>query len=97
MPYGWGKVPFAYEDRLRWRILPFPEEEYEDRVERLRGLMAAEEIETLLVLGTSGDPGNVRYLTNFDDLYGGETVVIVPAEGEVVLVTNAVMHGEPMH
>src|SRR5437763_805186 len=23
MPYGWGKVPFAYEDRLRWRIMPF--------------------------------------------------------------------------
>ena len=37
------------------------------------------------------------HLTNFEDLYGGETVVIVPGTGEVVLVTNAVMHGEPMH
>src|SRR5262249_40005010 len=68
-----------------------------DRVARLRNFMGSDGLDCLLVLGTSGDPGNVRYLTNFDDLYGGETVVIVPAEGEVVLVTNAVMHGEPMH
>ena len=41
MPYGWGKVPFAYEDRLRWRILPFSEQEYEARIERLRALDGA--------------------------------------------------------
>jgi Xaa-Pro dipeptidase len=97
MPYGWGKVPFGYEERLRWRILPFPEQEYEERIERLRRLMGRDGLDCLLVLGTAGDPANVRYLTNFDDLYGGETVVVVPLEGEVVLVTNAVMHGEPMH
>ena len=97
MPYGWGKVPFGYEDRLRWQILPFPEEEYEERISRLRLLMAETEVDCLLVLGTAADPVNVRYLTNFDDLYGGDTVVVVPAAGEVVLITNAVMHGEPMH
>jgi Xaa-Pro aminopeptidase len=97
MPYGWGKVPFAYEDRLRWRIMPFDEAEYEQRIERLRALMARDDIGCLLVLGNAADSANVRYLTNFDDLYGGETVVVVPADGEVVLVTNAVMHGEPMH
>ena len=97
MPYGWGKVPFTYEDRLRWRILPFSEQEYEARVERLRALMRRDGLDCVLVLGTAGDPANVRYLTNFDDLYGGETVVVVRLDGEVVLVTNAVMHGEPMH
>ncbi len=97
MPYGWGKVPFTYEDRLRWRILPFSEQEYEARIERLRALMRRDGLDCVLVLGTAGDPANVRYLTNFDDLYGGETVVVVPLDGEVVLVTNAVMHGEPMH
>jgi Xaa-Pro aminopeptidase len=59
--------------------------------------MARDDIGCLLVLGNAADSANVRYLTNFDDLYGGETVVVVPAGGEVVLVTNAVMHGEPMH
>ena len=97
MPYGWGKVPFGYEDRLRWRILPFPETEYEERIGRLRAQMEQAGIDCLLVLGTAGDTINVRYLTNFDDLYGGDTVVVVPPEGDVVLVTDAVMHGEPMH
>jgi Xaa-Pro aminopeptidase len=97
MPYGWGKVPFGYEDRLRWQILPFPEVEYEERIARLRVLMAGAELDCLLVLGTTADPVNVRYLTNFDDLYGGDTVVAVPSSGDVVLITNAVMHGEPMH
>lgn len=97
MPYGWGRVPFGYEDRLRWQILPFTSEEYEARVERLRASMASEGIDCLLVYGTNADPANVRYLTNFDDLYGGDTVVAIPSSGEVVLITNAVMHGEPMH
>lgn len=97
MPYGWGRVPFGYEDRLRWRRLPFPDAEYEQRIERVRGAMAREGVDCLLVLGRGNDTGDIRYLTNFEDLYGGETVVVVPAEGEVVFVTNAVMHGEPMH
>jgi Xaa-Pro dipeptidase len=97
MPYGWGKVPFAYEDRLPWRILPFPEQEYEQRVARLRARMEQDGIDCLLVLGAARDTANVRYLTNFDDLYGGDSVVVVPAHGDIVLVTNAIMHGEPMH
>jgi Xaa-Pro aminopeptidase len=97
MPYGWGRVPFGYEDRLPWRILPFSDEEYEQRVARLRELMARDGLDCVLVLGSAADGATVRYLTNFDDLYGGETVVVVPLDGEVVLVTNAVMHGEPMH
>jgi Xaa-Pro aminopeptidase len=97
MPYGWGRVTYSYEDRLRWQILPFPNEEYEERIARLREVLVQEELDCLLVFGTTADPANVRYLTNFDDLYGGETVVVVPLDGDVVLVTNAVMHGEPMH
>jgi Xaa-Pro aminopeptidase len=97
MPYGWGRVPFDYESRLPWRNLPFPEEEYEQRIARLRLLMAAEEMDGVIVVGTGEDSANIRYLANFQDFYGGETVLAVPAEGEVVMVTNAVMHGEPMH
>ena len=40
MPYGWGRVPYAYADRLPWMNLPFPVEEYCERLQRLRGLMA---------------------------------------------------------
>jgi Xaa-Pro aminopeptidase len=97
MPYGWGRVPFAHADRLPWRNLPFAEEEYEARIERLRALMERDGLDCLLVLGTGADTASVRYLTNFEDYYGGESVVVVPSSGPVVFVTNAVMHGEPMH
>jgi Xaa-Pro aminopeptidase len=97
MPYGWGRVPFTHADRVPWRNLPFAEEEYEARIARLRALMARDGLDCLLVLGTGADTASVRYLTNFEDYYGGESVVVVPADAPVVFVTNAVMHGEPMH
>src|SRR4051812_5022226 len=97
MPYGWGRVPFAHEDRVPWRMLPFAEEEYEARIDRLRALMQRDGLDCVLVLGTGSDNANVRYLTNFADLYGGHTVVVVTHGAPVVLITNAVMHGEPMH
>ena len=97
MPYGWGRVAFGPEDRLPWRIMPFPDEEYEARIARLRGLMARENLDCLLVSGTGAESDSIRYLTNFQDVYGGETVLVVRPDGDPTMVTNAIMHGEPMH
>lgn len=97
MPYGWGRVDYRYEDRLPWMNLPFPIEEYRSRLDRLRGLMEREGLDCLVVLGNRADNSNIRYLSNFEDFYGGESVVVVPLEGEPGFTTNAVMHGEPMH
>lgn len=97
MPYGWGRVPYAYADRLPWMNLPFPVEEYHERLRRLGGLMARDGIDCLVVLGNPADGTNIRYLTNFEDFYGGESILVVPASGPPGFTTNAVMHGEPMH
>jgi Xaa-Pro aminopeptidase len=97
MPYGWGRVSYAYADRLPWMNLPFPVEEYHERLNRVRREMAREGLDCLVVLGNRADNSNIRYLTNFEDFYGGETVVVIPASGEPGFTTNAVMHGEPMH
>lgn len=97
MPYGWGRVPYTLQDRLPWMDLPFPIEEYHARLDRLRARMRAEGVDCLVVLGNRGESANVRYLSNFEDFYGGETVVVVPASGPPGFATNAVMHGEPMH
>ncbi len=97
MPYGWGRVSYAYEDRLPWMNLPFPVEEYHERLHRLGWLMARDGFECLVVLGNRADNTNVRYLTNFEDFYGGESIVVAPADGPPGFTTNAVMHGEPMH
>jgi Xaa-Pro dipeptidase len=86
-----------WDYRSKWLELPFPVSEYERRVERIRQMMEAEEADCLLVHGNRADRAAARYLANFEDFYGGDTVVLVPAKGPVGLATNAVMHGEPMH
>jgi Xaa-Pro dipeptidase len=60
-------------------------------------LMAREGFDCLVVMGNPADATNVRYLTNFEDFYGGDSIVVVPRSGPPGFTTNAVMHGEPMH
>ncbi|MDE0527760.1 MAG: Xaa-Pro peptidase family protein [Truepera sp.] len=98
MPYGWGRVGYSYEERWPWMNLPFPVEEYHRRLARLRQLMAAWNLDAMVVMGSPSDNSNIRYLTNFEVFYpGGRQVVVVPANGEAGLTTDGVMHGEPMH
>jgi len=97
MPYGWGRVPYAYADRAPWMNLPFPIEEYRERLRRLGERMGRQVLDCLVVLGNRSDGTNIRYLTNFEDFYGGDSMLVVPREGPPGFTTNAVMHGEPMH
>ncbi len=96
-PYGWGRVGYAWEDREPWLHLPFPIAEYESRVERLRRGMRERGLDGLLVHGNRAERAPIRYLSNFEDYYGGDTLMVIPLAGPVGLTTNAVMHGEPMH
>jgi Xaa-Pro dipeptidase len=97
MPYDWGRVPYAHADRLPWMNLPFPVEEYQERLDRIRAHMRQDGLDCLVVLGNRADTGNIRYLSNFEDFYGGDTIIVIPASGPPGFTTNAVMHGEPMH
>src|SRR5437588_12452990 len=97
MPYGWGRVPYAYADRLPWMNLPFPIEEYRERLRRLGTRMARDGLDCLVVLGNPADGTNIRYLTNFEDFYGGDSPPVVPPDGPPSFPTNAAMHGGPMH
>ena len=96
-PFGWGRVEHGWEARRRWMELPFPESEYRARIEAIRRLMRGEGLDGLVVHGNRADRAATRYLSNFEDYYGGDTLVIVPLTGDVGLATNAIMHGEPMH
>lgn len=96
MPYGWGRIPYSLEDRLPWMNLPFDVSEYRQRTSRLRSAAEAAGIDAVLVTGDPSDGSYVRYLSNFEDFYGGESIVVV-ASGEPGFTTNGVMHGEPMH
>jgi Xaa-Pro aminopeptidase len=97
MPYGWGRVAYAYADRVPWMNLPFPVEEYQERLGRLREKMARAGLDCVVVLGNRADNSSIRYLTNFEDFYGGESMLVVAPSASPGFTTNAVMHGEPMH
>ena len=81
MPYGWWRVPYSLKDRLPWMNFPFDVSEYHHRIERLRSHMAKDGLDALVVVGNRADNSNVRYLSNFEDFYGGESIVVVPARG----------------
>jgi Xaa-Pro aminopeptidase len=96
-PYGWGRVGYSWADREPWLDLPFSVAEYEGRVDRLRDVLRARQLDGLLVHGNRAARAPIRYLANFEDYYGGDTLMLIPASGPIGLTTNAVMHGEPMH
>jgi Xaa-Pro aminopeptidase len=96
-PYGWGRVGYSWEERQPWLHLPFPVSEYEHRIDKVRRMMKERGLDGLVVHGTRAERAPVRYLTNFEDYYGGDTLVVIPLAGPVGLTTNSVMHGEPMH
>ncbi len=97
MPSGWGKVPYGWEMREKWLEIPFAVDEYLARVKKLTELMRTRQIDVLLIHGNKADRGAIRWLTNFEDYYGGDSIAVVVNDGSCAFVTNSVMHGEPMH
>jgi Xaa-Pro aminopeptidase len=92
-----ARVPFQWEDREPILELDFDTQEYATRIDRLQARLAEEQLDAILIYG--GDAGaecSVRYVSGFFNFWG-DTLVLVPATGEPVLITNAVFHGEPMH
>jgi Xaa-Pro dipeptidase len=94
--YGKTKVPYDWEHRKQYLAMPFELEEYQRRVDSLRRAMADQELDYLLVYGNPASGGPVRYVSNFESLLGN-SIVVLPLEGDVTLVTDSVMHSEPMH
>jgi Xaa-Pro aminopeptidase len=96
MPHYETIVPYDWESRQPWLDLDFPIAEYEDRIARVRDAMRREGLDCILALGGAGGAANVRYLSGFEPSYG-DNVVVVPGDGDPMLSTNWVLHGEPMH
>jgi Xaa-Pro aminopeptidase len=94
--YGMTKVRYDWEHRKQYLDMPFETKEYQRRVEGLRRAMADQGLDYLLVYSNPGCGGPVRYVSNFDTLLGN-SIVVLPLEGDVTLVTDSVMHSEPMH
>ena len=94
--YGETKVSYDWEHRRKYLDLPFPLDEYARRVDGLRQAMVKSGLDFLLVYSNPSCVGPVRYVANFDSHFGN-TIVVVSRDGDLCLVTDSVMHSEPMH
>jgi Xaa-Pro aminopeptidase len=96
VPVYEAKVPYDRDARRPWRTMPFPQSEYERRITTVQARLKAEGLAALVAYSNGADPGNGRYLVNFETS-AGDTIVVIPASGPPMLTTNWLMHGEPMH
>jgi Xaa-Pro dipeptidase len=96
MPQITATVPWGWDARQRMDALSFPVAEYEARLERTRREMEQAGLTHLIAYSNYADPGNVRWLTGFPTSYG-DSMVVIDLRGEPMLVTNWVLHNEPMH
>ena len=89
------RVPFDAGTRREYLDLPFPESEYEQRVENTRRLLKEQNLDGLIAFGDQNDFGYLTYLANFEPMIGRGAVVITG--DSICLVTDSAFHGEPMH
>ena len=90
-----SQVPYDWKTRKKYLDLPFPSSEYERRLDRIRGEMEKKNLDTLLIFGDAGDPGDLVYVGNFIPF--GRACIVLHANQPPVLVTDAVLHGEPIN
>jgi Xaa-Pro aminopeptidase len=90
--------PYTFKSREKWldSNLPFSIEEYEGRVRKVQKQAQKDDLDAVIIHGDRNENGFVRWLSNFAPLYGS-TYIVVPSDGEITLISDSVLHGEPMH
>ncbi|MCL5069256.1 MAG: hypothetical protein M1368_13025, partial [Thaumarchaeota archaeon] len=90
--------PFTIQARQHWLKgnLPFSLQEYEERVRRIQESAKKDGLDGIIVHGDGNENGFIRWVSNFAPLYGS-TFIVIPADGEITMVSDSVLHGEPMH
>ena len=90
--------PFTIQARQHWLKgnLPFSLQEYEERVRRIQESAKKDGLDGIIVHGDGNENGFIRWVSNFAPLYGS-TFIVIPSDGEITMVSDSVLHGEPMH
>jgi Xaa-Pro aminopeptidase len=88
-------VPFNWATRRKYLDLPFPISEYKTRLDKIRREMEKKHLDTLLIFGDSGDPGDLVYVGNFIPF--GRACIVLNVRHDSVLITDAILHGEPIN
>jgi Xaa-Pro aminopeptidase len=92
----YGRWPYTWEEREKVLELEFPMAEYHSRIARAREEMDRIGLDVLLVHGAQGGKSNVRYLSGYESFFG-DTFVVLHKVRDPILITNSILHGEPMH
>src|SRR5271165_5524146 len=90
-----SQVPYDWQTRKKYLDMPFPNSEYGSRLRRVRRAMEKKGVDVLLIFGDAGDPGDLVYLSNYIPF--GRAALILPLRGEPQIITDAVLHGEPIN
>lgn len=90
------RVPYDLESRRPYLVQAFSDAEYDRRVTALRTAMAREGLDALCVYANAASPSAIAYLTNYVPAFGSAFCIARP-DGTMTVVTDAVLHGEPMH
>jgi len=91
-----SQVPYTWDVRKKYLELPFPMSEYRRRLEQVREAMRSAGIDSILVFGNASDYGDLVYLSNFIP-FGKAAIVVSKDDHEPVIVTDAILHGEPIN
>jgi Xaa-Pro aminopeptidase len=90
-----SQVPYSWEVRKKYVELPFELEEYHKRVETIRRSMEEKGVDALVIFGTFSDHSDLVYVSNF--LPTTRAAVVVRKEKDPVVITDAILHGEPIN
>ena len=90
------RLPFDLEARRPYLVQAFSDAEYARRVDAVRRGMEHRGLDALIIYAGAASPSAAAYLTNYGPAWGN-AFVIVRANGEMTVATDAVLHGEPMH
>jgi len=90
-----SQVLYDWETRKKYLDLPFPMSEYERRVQGLREIMSRLRLDSVIIFGSTTDYGDLVYVSNFIPF--GKASIVVPKDGEPAVVTDAILHGEPIN
>jgi Xaa-Pro aminopeptidase len=90
------QYPWDFEGRKQYLNLPFPVSEYERRARVLKQRMEKDGLQAVFLCGDVRQYGYIRWLTNFYPQLG-QSMAVLPLDGDPILVTTAAAHGEPMH
>ncbi|HLW47733.1 MAG TPA: Xaa-Pro peptidase family protein [bacterium] len=90
------RVPYDLESRRPYLEPLFSDAEYDRRAAALRSAMEREGMDALCVFANAAAPSAIAYLTNYAPAFGSAFCVL-RGDGTMTVVTDAVLHGEPMH